>query len=65
MGNPKSELLTGCDARQLAGLPTATWLELIETGQIPKPVRIGERFMWRRADVLRWIREMKACEVFA
>ncbi len=65
MRNQSPELLTGCEARKLAGLPTATWLELIETGQLPKPVRIGARYMWRRADVIQWIREMKSCEVFA
>ena len=59
------ELLTGTESRQLAGMPAVTWLELLETGQLPKPVRVGGRFKWRRADILQWVRELKQRDVFA
>ncbi|TWT91657.1 helix-turn-helix domain-containing protein [Neorhodopirellula pilleata] len=60
-----AELLTGAEARRLSGVPTPTWLELLETGQLPDPVRVAGRYMWRREDILRWVREMKTSGVFA
>lgn len=52
------ELLTGAEARKLAGISTCIWLEMLETDMVPKPVKCGPRFKWRRADILSWIASM-------
>lgn len=53
------ELMTGVQARQFIGLTTTVWLEFLETDRLPKPVKVGTRFMWRKCDLSKWVRELK------
>lgn len=59
------ELLTGGQARQLAGISVVIWMELLETDRLPKPVRVADRFKWRKSDVLNWINDLETVGVFA
>ncbi|PAY16656.1 hypothetical protein CKO51_25435 [Rhodopirellula sp. SM50] len=59
------ELLTGGQARQLAGISVVIWMELLETDRLPKPVRVAGRFKWRKSDVLDWINNLESVGVFS
>ncbi len=58
------ELLLGGEARQLAGVTTAVWLELLETGKLPQPVQVGGRYKWRKTDILDWIESLNSVDLF-
>src|SRR5262245_53002774 len=44
------------DAASMCGLSLASWCRLKSAGKIgPKPIRLGGRLLWRRADLERWV----------
>lgn len=53
------ELMTGAEARRYLGMIAPVWLELLETEQLPKPVRVHNRLKWRKTDLMAWV---KGCE---
>ena len=59
------ETLTGHQTRQLAGLSAVLWMEMLEQGSVPDPVKVGDRWKWRKADVLRWVADMQARGMFS
>lgn len=54
------ELLTGQQSRKIAGLSTAVWMELMECGKLPRPVKVIDRYMWRRSDIIAWVAGLKS-----
>ena len=41
--------------REVTGVPTSTWYELMENGNAPKPVKIGPRSVaWLRSELTEW-----------
>lgn len=56
------ELMTGVEARRYLGMIPAVWMELLESEQLPRPVRIDRRLMWRRADLDQWIQSREPVE---
>lgn len=66
--NIAPELLSGSEARRYLGMIPAVWLELLETEQLPRPVRIHIgpdfcRHKWRKADLDRWIASRELAEM--
>jgi predicted DNA-binding transcriptional regulator AlpA len=57
------ELLTGSESRQFLGMIPAIWMELLETEQLPKPVRIAGRLKWRRRDLVTWLQRREPVEI--
>lgn len=49
-------LLDARAAAQLAGVGRTLWLQLVSSGRAPAPIRLGERrILWRRDILERWI----------
>lgn len=57
------ELLTGGESRQLIGFTAAVWMELLETEQLPKPVRVSGRLKWRKGELLAWVKQLRHVEL--
>jgi len=57
------ELLTGAESRQFLGIIPAIWMELLETEQLPKPVRIANRLKWRKQDLVAWLVSREPVEI--
>ena len=57
------ELLTGAESRQFLGMIPAIWMELLETEQLPKPVRIAGRLKWRKQDLAAWLESRETVEI--
>jgi prophage regulatory protein len=63
--NWKDSLMEGefCTAAQLeewTGTKASTWRYWVLTGTGPKSFKIGRRRVWRRADVMAWIKAQEA-----
>ena len=59
------ELLTGGESRQLAGMRAWQWMEFLEQGKLPDPVKVDGRFKWRKSDILKWVAQLQSESVFA
>lgn len=43
------------ERRDLTGVPTSTWYEMMENGEAPKPVKIGPRAVaWLASELTEW-----------
>ena len=50
-----SILLPTNEAAALVGANVRTWYTWDQLGFVPKPIRIGAKLFWRRAELLDWI----------
>src|SRR5262249_46051056 len=49
-------LLGAAQAAALCGVSRPSWWRLHAAHKIPAPVRVGHRTLWRRSDLVEWIR---------
>ena len=43
------------ERREITGVPTSTWYELMGEGEAPKPVNIGPRAVaWQLSELIAW-----------
>lgn len=54
-----SELLNVKDLAKLLSMSVRTVWRLRSAGCLPKPIRIGRSVRWDRADIERWVDELK------
>ncbi|MCP3906014.1 MAG: helix-turn-helix domain-containing protein [Planctomycetes bacterium] len=47
--------LTAGEASALVGVSVTTFRRLVRSGDAPAPVRIGRRWVFRRADILNYV----------
>lgn len=52
----EAALLDARAAAAMCGISRSLWLALHNSGRIPLPVRLGRRVLWRREELLNWIR---------
>jgi len=49
-------LLTACEVEERSSLSRSTIWRQVQSGQFPRPIRIGaRRVAWRESDVAQWI----------
>ena len=51
----EAALLVGrIEAARLCAVSPASWDRLVAAGKTPRPLKLGGRVLWRRADLSRW-----------
>jgi excisionase family DNA binding protein len=51
----ESILIDAKEAAALCGVSVSTWYNLLASGKVPKPVRLGRSVKWRREELLAWV----------
>ena len=48
-------LLSAPEAATALGVSRAHFLQLHSSGRVPRPVRLGRRVLWRKAELSAWV----------
>lgn len=48
-------LLTSEQAAAICGMSRAAWYKRLSSGQVPRPVKIGNLSRWRKCELAAWI----------
>ncbi len=54
-GKPAPILYTTKEAAAFCMISESNWYKLNRNGHVPKPIRIGTMYRWRKSDLVAWV----------